>query len=134
MKLIDKYNELKKDYINHIIFIKSGVFIVTFDDDANIISELFNYKINNNKLGFPSSSISKVENKLLEENINYIIFENDEIKEKSFNDNKYLCYKNEIKKFLFNNKMKEMLLERINYLIDDNWNNFDKIRGFIDEL
>jgi len=54
-----------------------------------ILHYLFDYKIVNNKTGFPISSLDKVKNALQEYNINYII-NGDEIIEKDFDSlNKY---------------------------------------------
>ena len=68
MRPIDKYFEAKVNSLNEIVIIKSGVFCVAFNEDAHIMSYLFNYKIkeiNDYKLiGFPNKNLEKVINKL----------------------------------------------------------------------
>lgn len=98
MKLIDIYNSLKENYKSEIIFLKSGTFIVTFNEDAYIIKDLFNYQIKNNKVGFPKNALNKVENKLKEENINYIFYEDGNVVENLLDNNKYHSFKSESKK------------------------------------
>lgn len=134
MKLIDIYNSLKENYKSEIIFLKSGTFIVTFNEDAYIIKDLFNYQIKNNKVGFPKNALNKVENKLKEENINYIFYEDGNVVENLLDNNKYHSFKSESKKNEFNNQMKTLLIDRITYLINESEDNYDKIRRFIDEF
>lgn len=71
-----------------IIFRKSGNFYSVFDDDATILHFLLNYKIKDNRVGFPINSIGKVKAILDEKHIDYRI--NDEIVH--FDDNKYDNY------------------------------------------
>ncbi len=134
MKIKDKYIELKDKNKNVIVLIKSGVFYLTFDEDALVLNSIFNYQIKLNKLGFPIKSIDKVKEKLYELSISYLIYENNEINSYIKEDNKYLEYFNVCKKQEFHNKSKSLLLERINFLLDTDPSNYDKIRSFIDEL
>lgn len=60
MKLVDKYIMYKEKYPNYIILIKCGNFYNTYFDDAILLSCLCNYKIINNKIGFPVTSLNKV--------------------------------------------------------------------------
>ena len=68
MKPIDKYLETKTNHLNEVVIIKSGIFCVTFNEDAQIMSYLFNYKIKEisdyKLIGFPNKTIEKVLNKL----------------------------------------------------------------------
>lgn len=75
----------KTNYIN---IVKKGGFYTVYNNDCYIINYLFNYKIVNNKTGFPISSINKVLNTLNRKKINYII-DNKEVK---FNTNNYEQY------------------------------------------
>ncbi len=52
-------------------FRKVGGFYHVFDEDCYILNYFFNYKIINNRVGFPISSINKVINILEEKKINY---------------------------------------------------------------
>ena len=64
-----------------LILRKIGGFYQAFDDDALIMSYLFNYKIINYRCGFPISSINKVIEKLEELNINYILKQEEIVKD-----------------------------------------------------
>ena len=55
---------------NYILLKQVGKFINVYNEDAYIISYLLNYKIINNKVGFPLSSLNKVINILDTNTIN----------------------------------------------------------------
>ena len=73
---------------NTVVLRKSGGFYICFDNDAIILSYLCNYKISNGRVGFPINTINKVTNLLIDNNINYIIKENKNNKEKKKYDKK----------------------------------------------
>lgn len=52
---------------------KSGLFYETFDEDAVIMHYLFNYKIIDERVAFPTNSLDKVINALNEQEIDYLI-------------------------------------------------------------
>ena len=93
------------------ILFKSGNFYIPFDEDATVLNEIFNLKINelknNIKVGFPINSLDKYIKDLNNLGINYLIISNKEIIKKiSFNNNYY----NEYRKSVFeivsvNNKL-----------------------------
>lgn len=63
-KLYNTYVELKKQNSNSIYLFKSGIFFIALDEDANKLSNLFNFKLSNFtptviKCGFPCSSFEK---------------------------------------------------------------------------
>ena len=69
---------------------KKGGFYHSYNDDSIIISYLCNYKIINNRVGFPINSINKVVNILVDNKIDYIIYNKDNIIDKYIsNDNRY---------------------------------------------
>lgn len=131
----NKYLLLKKEYTNNIILIKSGTFYLTFLNDALILNNLFSYKIKNDKLGFPINTIDKIINKLNDESINYTIY-NDEkdIIVKEFNNNKYFEFYKISKDDEYNKSKIEILIRRIEFLIDYDKDNYERIRKFLDEL
>ena len=61
---------------------KNGGFYTSYGNDAIIISYVCNYKIINNKIGFPINSINKVINILIDNKINYIIYNKDKVIDK----------------------------------------------------
>ena len=54
----------KTNYIN---IVKKGGFYTVYNNDCYIINYLFNYKIVNNKTGFPISSINKEKPRMFDE-------------------------------------------------------------------
>lgn len=136
MKLKEKYNLLKTEKYDYLILIKSGTFYITFDNDALIMNNLFSYQILNSKVGFPISNLDKIISKLHNESINYIISNDneEEIIELKNDINLYNKNLELAKKKEFKNSLNNMLLERIKFLIENNEDNYDKIRRFIDEL
>jgi len=76
MRPIDKYFEAKVNSLNEIVIIKSGVFCVVFNEDAQIMSYLFNYKIkaisDYKIIGFPNKNLEKVTNKLRMLGLGYV--------------------------------------------------------------
>ena len=82
-----------------VVLRKMGGFYTCFDNDAIIISYLCNYKITNNRVGFPVSVIGKVSNLLDSHSINYIIKNDGEEDKKLFGRaNKYNFYLDKGKK------------------------------------
>jgi len=136
MKLREKYSYLKKVYSDYIVLIKSGSFYITYDNDAIILNNIFDYQNINNKVGFPVRSVDKIMNSLNDKNINYIIDNNDDsdILEFKIKDNEYLKYYEQAKKYEFRDSLNKILLDKIKFLIESNEENYEKIRRFIDEL
>lgn len=69
---------------------KKGGFYHSYNDDSIIISYLCNYKIINNRVGFPLNSINKVVNILIDNKVDYIIYNKDNVVDKYINkENRY---------------------------------------------
>ena len=68
---------------------KSGTFYVVFDDDCYILYLLLDYKIINNKVGFPKSALTKVINYLEDKKINYEVIGEKDVIANFRNANKY---------------------------------------------
>ena len=100
-----------------IVIRKSGGFYQVFDNDALIISYLFDYKIINHKCGFPLVAINKVINTLEEKKINFIIKDEEE-KIKNFRN------KNTYSKYLEKARLKDNINNRIKSILDK-INDFD---------
>ena len=81
------------------------------NDDALILNNIFNYKVNFVsdfiKVGFPLKSIDKVLPIFEEKNINYIIVDKEIIEKKKYPNNNYLKYLNIDSNY-------EFILSRIN--------------------
>ncbi len=71
------------------LYIKGG-FYYCYGNDSIIISYLCNYKIINNRVGFPICGINKVINILIDNKLDYIIYNKNNIIDKYINkDNRY---------------------------------------------
>ena len=77
MFMIDLFRQLKLEYKECVILFKSGNFYISFDEDAKVLNNIFNYKINelknNIKVGFPISLIDNNKKILRDKKINYIV-------------------------------------------------------------
>lgn len=63
--------------MNKVVIRKIGGFYNIFDNDAIIINYLFDYKIVNNRSGFPLNSLDKVINILEDNKVSYKVIDND---------------------------------------------------------
>lgn len=114
-----------------IVLRKVGGFYQTFDDDALIISYLFNYKLKNYRCGFPINILNKVINILDEKKINYLI----KAEEEKF---KIFKKENTYGKYLDKARKKDNITNRINNILNklENMDNekLDKILTSIEEI
>ena len=135
MKIKDKYRELKRQYPDSLILLRSGNFYITYDDDALLLHHLFSYQLLKGKVGFPRQNLEKVYSRLKDERLNYVIFSSDEEIDLYQNqENCYYCYFQRIKKLEFQESMNQMLLDRIRFLLASDSTNYIKIKEFLDEL
>lgn len=72
-----------------VILRQVGKFVNVFDEDAVIISYLLNYKLVNDKVGFPMNALNKVINTLEEMKISYEVKGEEKIAKDFKNNNKY---------------------------------------------
>lgn len=99
-KLLNQYEELKKQDSNTIYLFHVGIFYNILNEDAKIVNEKLGLKITDlgpqiYKCGFPISQIEKYSSLLKKNNLKYKIIDNSQIK----NTNDYLN-NIEIKKIL----------------------------------
>lgn len=70
---------------------KSGLFYEIFDEDALIMHYLFNYKLIDERVSFPTNSLAKIINTLNEQEIDYLVIGGPErIKNEFGEGNRYL--------------------------------------------
>ena len=112
---------------------KVGKFYQAYEDDAYVIHAIMGYNVSNGKIGFPITSIGKVQNKLEECKINYQIMDRDNITDSNDfkNNNKYDKYYKEGIKSMDQKRSNDELLEKIKNLPDDKAN---RIINFINEV
>lgn len=123
----EKYISIKHEYKECLVLIKSGSFYITFYDDALILNYLFNYKVINNKVGFPISNLDKVLSKLDNNNISYYIDDN-------YNNNPINNYNNILynaKTNYFNNTNLDLLIDEIKFVISLDPNNLKLIKEYL---
>ena len=77
MAVVNMANNLKELFPEYVVLLKIGTFYECYNDDANIISYLFQYKIKilssgDKNCGFPLVSYNRVISNLESRNINYI--------------------------------------------------------------
>lgn len=133
LKNIDKYNSIKENNKNSIIFVKDGNFYKTYKDDAIIIWYLFNYIYVNDSVSFGNKAYNKVFDQLNRFKISYIIVEDNELYN-IFNNDNYSIYL-KLSKDNFNNKNRlNNLYNRIVELINKDDNNYNLIDDFISKL
>ena len=137
--MLEEYYKYKTNYNEFIIIIKSGNFYEVIDKDALIVNKLFGYKISKLsdtiKCGFPITSIEKVVNILNEQNINYIIIENNNITiNKSFDKNSYNKFDLDINNIKYNFFRINKITKCLNDNVFNNINTLlDSIEGIINE-
>ena len=133
--LYDKYNNLKSDNKLSLIFIKSGLFYYTFDEDSLIMNYIFYYKIIDGKVGFPVKNIkNKVFNKLDNLNISYVILDGDEVKMNMFNDNEYVKYLGLSYDKYEKNECLNRIYDYINKLIDKDDKNYYVLESLLRKM
>ncbi len=109
--MIDLFRQLKLEYKDYLIIFKSGSFYISFDEDATVLNNIFNYKIvelkNNIKSGFPISMFDNNLKIIDSKKINYIIIDNKKIIDKKvYNKNKFNSYTRSVFDIVsFNNRI-----------------------------
>ena len=118
---------------DYVLLREIGKFVSVFDEDSIIISYLMGYKIVNSKVGFPSNVLSKVINKLEDNNINYLIkYKDNKEDKKDFNkNNNYKKILEKGKKVLELRKMKDNIKPKLENLEIEK---LEKIVKYINEV
>lgn len=133
MKLKEQYLSYKLQYSDTIVLLKSGMFYLTFYQDASLMHSLFGYKIINEKVGFPIDAADKVKEKLDTLSINFIFLEEDG-KVQVFSDNQYFFYLKKIEEEKFYNQIVTSLIPVILEKIKMDFHNYEKIKRYLNEL
>ena len=133
MASYNDYKECKNKNYESLVFIKSGVFYETYDNDCKIMVDLFEYKIKNfknfSRTVFPINNIDKVKEKLTEKQINYIIVENNNISKITFENNRYNFYVNKkVNKRLYKNHYQANFNEQLELI-----NEYKKTMKYIEK-
>ena len=131
MKLHEQKKKKKVDYFDAVVLIKSGKFYVTFDYDAEIIHKLLNYKIVHHRIGFPENALDQVIACLKENHISYV---KDEETFLELDNNQYISILKQVQNEQLVESMCNNLLNKIKNAVVVDFNNYDKIRKFLNEL
>lgn len=118
--LKEVYNNNKLIYKNYILLIKSGNFYLSFNNDATILNNFFNYKINfisdYIKVGFPEKSLYKVLTKLDKMSINHLVIDKEIILKQKYKNNNYMNYFSNYQVYLNRiNNINQILKNNIKY-------------------
>lgn len=132
-KMYDRYLELKKDYKDSVVLIKSGKFYRTYDGDAVILNYLMCYQIMDNKVGFPLEGLFKVKNKLKSSCINYVIVDGSDISPIFVEDNKYEYILGLGYDKYEHNLLIEEILKNIRERLNNDFTFYDKLNKYIRE-
>lgn len=109
------------------LYKNGGKFYNSKGIDAYILSNIFGYKVINEKCGFPDNIIERIIAKLESEKISYeIIYHDKDSKSKKFKYNNYFKFRNEAlqrmaineKLQLIENKLKNAVPEDLERLLD----------------
>ena len=136
-KIESIYKNFKEESKDTIVIIKNGIFYYTYNDDAIILWNLFDYKIkDDNELGFGSNSYSKVLSKLKDKNLSYIVYDSssNKLDEYLTDNNLYNTYLRISKNKYNDSKLSNNLVNKINLLLEDNKDNYNVINDFLDSL
>lgn len=134
--MLEKYYKYKISYKDYILLLRFGNFYEVLDKDAFICNKLFGFKLtklsDTFKCGFPINSKEKITNSLGDNNINYIVVENDDILDKkSFTNNKYYEYDFDINTYKYNCMRVDKIYK---YLNDNIFNNINELLDGIEEI
>ena len=132
-KMYDRYLELKKDYKDSVILIKSGKFYRTYDSDAIILNYLMCYQIMDNKVGFPLEGLFKVRGKLKSNCINYVIVDGSDISPIFVEDNKYEYILGLGYDKYEHNLLIEEILKNIRERLNNDFSFYDKLNKYLQE-
>lgn len=123
MSVVNMVNNIKELFPEYVVLLKIGTFYECYNDDANIISYLFKYKIKtlssgDKNCGFPLVSYNRVISNLENRNINYISID----KNHNYEEMDKMNYKRK-------NKYKELSNKANDYL--DKINRIEKIKIYL---
>ena len=120
------YDNYKKDYNKKIVFIRDSKFYYTYESDAIIMWNLFDYKWHNNCIAFGDSASRKVFNLLKNKSIGYIVISNENLVVNG--DDRVYDLELELSKIGYDKYVKKKEIIRVidNLLIED-YNNYDII-------
>lgn len=134
-KIKELYDNLKYNEKDAVILIKKGNFYQSFKEDALILWFLFDYKIINEKVGFPQNVLEKITKELKRNKINVVVAnDSNNIKKYKSIANKYNFILKKCNKLnLVDSKMLEIDSVIRNILLKDN-KKYYKIMEFLNEL
>jgi len=129
------YYSLKREYKNYLVIIKEKQYYSVFGEDAKIMWYIFNYKYFNNMVSFGNNAFDRVINKLKDLNINFLIVSKVEELLSYYNEHSsYLSYCELASKKYDIVKKENMLINKLKKIYNNNFECYDKINDFLDNL
>ena len=132
MKLIEYFKLLNLEYKNFVVLVRFGNFYKCFDDDTLIFSYLFDYKIKDNAVGFPISTLGKIVLTLKNKNISLIMVKDEEniINYEVIKNNYNIILKEAKENLEYKNKLNE-ISNKVKILLEQDINNYEKIMNYL---
>lgn len=129
-KLLNLYKELKKERPDKLYLFKSGIFYLALEEDALVLSELFNFKLidlneHSIKCGFPASRISYYSEKLRNNKVDFEIVSSNSSAKVPFTD----CNYNSIMQEILNINFDELTFKDAFFKLQKFQNELKKIKS-----
>lgn len=134
MDLLDKYKYYEEKYPNHIIIIKDNNSYKTFNNSAIIIWNIFNYRWNKESITFSIEICNKIIKKLNDLQIGYVIINNDNVLNTSYDIDIFNAYYIISSKRYEQFKLKEELLCLLDSVLSKSATNGVKVKEFLMKL
>lgn len=133
--MYDKYSNLKKDYKKFLIFVKSGMFYYTYDEDSLIMNYIFDYKIINGKVGFPVKNMEyKIKRKLETFGISYVVLDGNEVSSFALDGDGYVRYLGEAYDKYEKDKCFERIIGYVNRYLSKSNDNYFKLESMLIDM
>ena len=130
-----EYNLYKKKNKDRIVLLKCGSFYKTYDRDALIMWNMFNYKFIGNVVSFPFCVIYKVIRKLNNGGTSVVVINNNEVKlyENNMCNNYFNCLLSAIDNYEINEKV-DFINNIFKIKIRKDIKNYNKILEYLSTL
>ncbi len=129
-----KYELFKIKNKDKVVFIKSGLFYVTYEEDALIVNRITKYKLTlpEYRLGFPSQKFLEIKDNLIRLNISVAVVDKNDITEYNSPNNRYYEVLPQFRRKIQYFKSVDLFLEDLRNKILINGALMDNIKKVVD--